>query len=427
VNVQSRPARPETQTSAAEREPLRSAFSVLGDTSFRRYFVGQTCSAFGSALSTVALAFAVLSLTRSAVALGVVLAGSRLPQIIFALLGGALGDRFSRRLIMLSTDAFRALLQAATAATLILHAADLPLIAALQILSGVGSAMFAPAANGLVNNLAPDGRNREATSMLGFAANAASISGLAVAGAIVGALGPGPAFAVDAATFAVSTLSLALIDARSLAKPLLARRGLIADIGEGWRTVRQARWLLTHCIYVCLLNTLALCPFFVLGPLIASRRLGGAPAWAAIAIAWTVGSLAGNITTTRWQPRRPIVMAIALSIGLIPILVSLALPLTLGLVLATAVPAGAESAISSTLVLVALQDNIPDHLLARATSFETIGSLIAVPLGMSFAGIAATWSNTQSVLLFSATWVLLSSIVALATPSVRRLQTSDQR
>jgi len=55
-----------------------------------------------SALSTVALAFAVLSLTRSAVALGVVLAGSRLPQIIFALLGGALGDRFSRRLIMLS-------------------------------------------------------------------------------------------------------------------------------------------------------------------------------------------------------------------------------------------------------------------------------------------------------------------------------------
>jgi len=50
--------------------------------------------------------------------------------------------------------------------------------------------MFAPAANGLVNNLAPDGRNREATSMLGFAANAASISGLAVAGAIVGALGP---------------------------------------------------------------------------------------------------------------------------------------------------------------------------------------------------------------------------------------------
>jgi MFS family permease len=426
VSVRTPPPRRAPENRAA-RIPLPAALSVLSSVTFRRYFIGQTLSGFGNALSTIALAFAVLSITRSAAALSFVLTASRLPQILFVLLGGALGDRFSRRRILLSTDASRALLQALIASLLILHDADLALIAGLQTLSGLGSAMFTPAANGLVNQLAPDGCNREATALLGLATNGAAIGGLAIAGALVGILGPGAAFAVDAATFAASTLSLALIHAPALADPVSRRQGLLGDIGEGWRAVHGTPWLLTHCIYSCLLNTLALSPFFVLGPLVAARSLGGAPAWAAIAIAWAAGSLMGSVLASRWQPKRPVATAIAVSIAIVPILVGLAIPLSLGFLLPAATLLGGENALTSTLILVALQDNIPDRLLARATSFETLGSLIAVPLGMGFAGIVANVTGTRTVLLFAAAWVALSTPVALTNPSVRRLQRTVRR
>jgi MFS family permease len=388
---------------------------------FRRYFIGQALSAFGSALSSVALAFAVISLNHSASALGIVLTASRLPQILFALLGGALGDRFSRRHVLLVTDAVRAGLQTLTAAVLILHVADLAVIAALQTITGIGSALFGPAANGLIKELAPCGRNREATSLLAMATNGVAISGLAAAGVLVGLVGPGVAFAIDGATFAASAISLALIKSPSLTTLAASPLGLLHDVSDGWRSVRAERWLLVHCAHVCFINAIALSPFFVLGPLLASRSLGGAPAWAAIAIAWTVGSIVSNVAATKWAPRRPIATAIALTLGLIPLLTSLAVNPKLMIVLPAALIAGAESALSNTIVLVALQDHIPDHLLARATSFESIGSLIAVPLGMGVCGVAAAITSTQTVFAFGAFWVLMSTGAALASPAVRQL------
>jgi MFS family permease len=389
--------------------------TILADRSFRRYFVGQTLSGFGSALSSVALAFAVLSLSSSPSALGLVLAASKVPQILFALLGGALGDRFSRRLILLGTDAVRAVLQATCAVLLIAGIADVAAILILQCVSGLCSAMFAPAANGLINRVAPEG------------SSTAALGGLAMAGALVGVLGPGPAFAVDAATFAASTLSLARIRVRPLQPPPAPApasrpyRGLLVDIGEGWRAVRVLPWLLVHCIYVCLLNALALSPFFVLGPLVAQRRLGGAPAWAAIAIAWTVGALLGGACAVRWRPQRPIAAAISISVCLTGLLIALAVPLPLEVILPAAAIAGWEVAVSNCLAMVALQDNVPDHLLARATSFESVGTLIAAPLGMGFAGLAAGLTSTGAVFAFATGWVLISSGIALATPAVRSL------
>jgi MFS family permease len=92
---------------------------VLRIRDFRRYYLGYTASAFGDSLTPFALAFAVLDLTGSPAALGMVLLSTRLPVIVFALVGGAIGDRFSRRTIMLLTDTVRFLAQGATAAILL--------------------------------------------------------------------------------------------------------------------------------------------------------------------------------------------------------------------------------------------------------------------------------------------------------------------
>jgi len=91
------------------RMPYRDSLSVLRERDFRLLFTGQTLSNLGSALVPIALAFAVLDLTGSATDLGLVLLASRLPNTVLVLTGGVVGDRWSRRWVMLASDAIRCL------------------------------------------------------------------------------------------------------------------------------------------------------------------------------------------------------------------------------------------------------------------------------------------------------------------------------
>jgi MFS family permease len=400
-------------------------FGALRSRDFRAYFLGQTLSGFGSSISGVALAFGVLALTRSATLLGVVVLASRLPVIAFALLGGALGDRFSRRLIMLSTDAARTILQAVTAVLLLTGHATVWSLAALQAGAGIGSALFGPSASGLVANLAPLGQIRQATSLLGVSRSTASIAAVGVSGALVATVGPGAAFALDAATFAASTFSLAVIPSQSLRTPPAPRRSLLADIGEGWQAVRQRSWLLTYSVHLAGVNAIAVSPFLVLGPLIARQHLGGAPAWAAMGVSYAIGGLGGNVIALRWQPRRPMLSTLAISLALTPLLALLAVPAPPWALVPAAAVAGAEATIYNTLGAATVQTNVPDRLRSRASSFLTIGGLAAVPVGMGLAGTAADTYGTGAVLAAGAGWVMISTLLAVTVPAVRRLTTES--
>jgi MFS family permease len=360
-----------------------SGESVLRSRPFRLYWLGQTLSRAGSSLSAVALAFAVFAVSRSATAFAIVLVAGQLPVIAFTLLGGVLGDRCSRRAIMLGSDAARALLQALTAGLLISGTASVAAIAVLQGAAGVASAMFGPAAGGLVANLAPAGRVREANSLLGASASAAQIGALALSGVLVAGLGAGAAFAIDAASYAASTISLALIPAAALRTATAPSGGVLHELAAGWRAVRTRSWLLVNVVHVAFLNTLVIAPFFVLGPLVAERHLGGAPAWAAIALGYAIGTLGAAGVTLRWRP------------------------------------AGAQAAVYSTLTTSCLQANIPDRLLARASAFESFGSLVGAPVGMGCAAVAAGAVGSGPVLTFAAAWLTLSAAAAALVPGTR--------
>lgn len=392
---------------------------VLRDRRFRLYWAGQTLSGAGNAMSSVALAFAVLSLTGSASSLGLVLLASQLPVIAFTLLGGVLGDRYSRRLIMLGTDSARAIIQGLTAALLVTGHASVLLLAVLQACAGVCSAMFTPAASGLVANLAPEGKVRQANSLLSMSRATAQIAALATAGAIVAAFGPGKAFAFDAATFATSTISLSLIRSPALAVPPDKRRRLLSELGEGWQAVRQRPWLTTYTAHVSLFNTISLSPFFVLGPLVAKGYLGGAPAWSAIAISYALGALAGSWVTLHWHPDRPMLATFTVSLAMAPLLALLAVPAALWAVLPAGAAAGSQASVYNTLASTCRQVNVPDHLLSRASSFVTLGGLVGAPVGMALAGIAADRFGTHVVLSIAAAWVIVSAVATFAVPSVR--------
>lgn len=397
---------------------------LLRDRAFLLYLIGQTTSGAGSALSSVALVFAVLSIAHSASSVGIVLLASRLPGIALSLAGGVIADRWPRKWIAVGTDAARTAAQAAASALLLSGHATVAEIAALQLMAGGAGALFGPAANALLAGVAPRGQIRRASSLLGITTAITQTGGLAVSGVLVALAGPGTSLLIDAATFGVSSLTLALIPATPVLGP--RTRSVLLDLREGWRMFKMHRWLAIYTVHETTLDVLVLSPFFVLGPVIAKAHLGGAPAWSAIALGYVVGNLIASNITYRWAPRRPVLAAFMVDVALAPMVALIGAAAVIWLVVPAALLAGAATTIYNTLLGAAVQANLPDHTLGRATAVTSIGSTMLVPLGMGFAGVAAGALGTATIMLGGAVLILIATATCVLFPASHAILRLDR-
>ena len=135
-----------------------SRLSVLAPP-FRGFFLGRLVSLLGSAMTPVALAFAVLGASGRPGDLGVILACQITPQLALLLVGGAAGDRYSRRKVLVAANLGAGLTQGGVAVLLSGHY-SLPLIAALEVGNGVMEAFASPALRGIVPDLVQSAHGR---------------------------------------------------------------------------------------------------------------------------------------------------------------------------------------------------------------------------------------------------------------------------
>jgi predicted MFS family arabinose efflux permease len=397
-------------------------FSPLAARDFRRYFWGQTASAFGDSLTPLAMAFAVLHLTGSPIDLGIVVLSTRLPIIALTLLGGAIGDRFSRRTVMLLADTARFVAHGVTAALLLTGTAQVWMLVLLQLAAGAGSAFFNPAAVGLIASLAGQERLQAANSLISISRSTASMLALGAAGALVALVGPGWAVLIDALTFLVSAAFLYRLPRAVAEERPQSDGGLLASIGGGLAEVRRRPWLWIWISHVALVNLLVISPMLILGPYVADQHLGGAPAWSAIGISYAVGGLAGGFVSARWRPSRPMAAAVTFALLTVPLPALLALPADVWQLMLAGLGAGLQLVVYNVLQTTAIQRNVSESFVARATSVTSLGALVAAPLGMGLAGPAATAFGTSPVLAATAVVAVLISAVTLALPPVWRIR-----
>ncbi|MGR6915183.1 MFS transporter [[Actinomadura] parvosata] len=412
----------ETSEDDLRRKGARAIFRPLAIRDFRRYFAGQTASTFGDSLTPLALAFAVLHLTGSPADLGIVVLSTRLPVIVLTLVGGAAGDRYSRRTIMLLADLVRFAAHGVTAVLLITGAAQIWMLVVLQLAAGAGSAFFNPAAVGLIGSLAKGEHLQAANSLISISRSATSIVALGVAGALVALVGPGWAVLIDALTFVVSAGFLALLPRTITDGRPPPSRGLLASIGGGLAEVRRHTWLWVWIAHIALGNAVVVSPILVLGPYVADVQLGGAPAWSAIGIAYAVGGLAGGLLGTRWRPGRPMVAALLAFLLMAPLPALLAVPAGLWLLVPAGAAAGLQLVVYNVLQTTVVQQHVPEEFVARATSVTMLGSLVAAPLGMGLAGPAASTFGSGPVLVVCAAFTLLLTLATLSVPAVWRIR-----
>jgi MFS family permease len=396
----------------------RAKLGVLSEPQFRRFFIGQTTSYLGDGLLPVAVSFAVLDLTGSASDLGLVLAARMAPVVLFLLVGGVWADRLPRHLVMLGSDIGRGVAQALLAVLLLTGTAELWHLLVLQAVYGIAEAFMRPAATGLLPTIVPAARLQRANALMAASVNTAYIVGPAVAGVIVATAGAGTAIAVDACTFAVSTVSLALLRVPRTVERA-TRLPFFADLRAGWDEFRSRTWLWATVAGFSFHLLTVVAPLMVLGPVVADRELGGAGAWGAIAAAIGIGALAGSVGASRVKPARPVLTISVLLAGAAFTALALALALPTPAIAVLGFAAGASEGFSEVIWLTALQEHVPGPALSRVSSYDTLGSFVFMPVGFAMAGPAADAVGLSTALAGIAVCAVATALVLASLPAIR--------
>jgi MFS family permease len=421
--------------------PKRSKYrrlALLTDRSsrnFRIFYVGYLTSLLGSAMSRIALTFAVLGAGGSATDLGFVFAASVVPTVAFLLAGGVLADRLGRRPVMLGTDAGRLAVQAGLAVALFAGRPATWVFAVAAALLGAGDAFFAPALGGLTPQIAPAARLADANALLSVAQSAANVAGPALAGLLIAVTSPAAVVAVDAGTFGVSVIALSRLRMPPPAPPAppvlraaprtsRAPRVLRAaqhDLADGWTQFRAQTWLWVTTLQFALFNLLSWAPYLLLGPIIVRAYLGGAPAWGSITAALAGGAILTGALGVGRRPRRPLVAANVGTFGYAAPCLALALHAPLGLVAAAAALAGAGSTTFGTYFSTVMQQRVAPDMLARTTAYALTGAYALGAVGYAVIGPIAGVLGARTLLGVAAGYAVLSSAAVLAVPAIRYL------
>jgi len=371
---------------------LPKALTPLAERNFRYLWTGQAVSALGDALAPVALAFATLQI------------------------GGVWADRLPRQLVMLSSDSIRAIAELTVAVLLITGHAQLWTLVVLLVVDGAASAFFMPASGALVPQTVSANYLQQANALMGLTRSTTSVLGPAVSGILVAVAGPGWVFAIDAVTFIVSALSLAML--RVPAMPAKEKTSFWAEMGAGWHAVSSRTWYLINLCSHALWN-FAIAALFVLGPIIAKEHLGGASAWGLIGASMGAGSVVGGLIALRVMPRRPLVVAnLALTLSALEAL-ALVGPSPLVVIMATGALGFAGLTFLNEVWFATVPQLLPADVLARANSFDWLLSLIAMPAGFAICGPVADHVGIPATLIGAAILLAVPSVLIMLVPGIR--------
>jgi MFS family permease len=360
---------------------------------FRLVFSGESISLIGDQFHFVALAWLVLQLTGSGLALGTVLMVAALPRAIFMLLGGALSDRFSPRTLMLVSNALRGVVVGIVASLVLSGNVQLWHLYILAGIFGVVDAFFHPALNTIVPMLVTERLLPPANALVQIMQQLSGLVGPAIAGLVVAAVQTGPAFAVDAASFGVATVTMLLVRggrraAPADADPATPRGGLLADIGSGLAYAWRDPAVRSLVLLVAAFNFAFSGPISVGLPYLADNRYhGGAALFGLMFSAFGVGALAGAglAGSLKHVPRLGlVVLGIALGMGVGLALIGLAPHVAIALVAMVAIGAGAG--FINVRVIAWLQQRTPAALRGRVMSLVLLGAVGLQPIGLGIAG-----------------------------------------
>jgi MFS family permease len=275
----------------------RTFASLRRHRNYRLFFAGQLISLVGTWMQNVALAWFVVELTRSPLAVGVLAFCRFVPFTAFGLVAGVLADRFDVRRLVISTQAASMLVSIALAALAFSGAAEVWHAYLLAALGGTALVFDAPGRHALTFRMVGRDELPNAVALNASMFNASRVVGPAVAGVVIAAAGVEICFALNAASFLAVLASLLLMRDRDLFPVARAERRptLVHGVGEGLAYVRRSPRVRTVLAMTTVVSTVGF-NFHVLVPVLASETLDAGPeVFGILSASFGLGALTGAL------------------------------------------------------------------------------------------------------------------------------------
>jgi MFS family permease len=406
----------------AGRLPIWQALAVRD---FRLLWASEAVSVVGDQFHLVALSWLVISVTGSGLALGTVLIAVAVPRALLLVPLGVVADRGRPRSLMLVAHVVRGAIVALIAVLASQGAASIPVLAGLGALFGAADAIYMPAQQAFLPRTVGAARLPSANALLQGTLQLASIVGPPAAGVVIAIAGTGAAFAVDAASFGIAALLVALI--AGAAVTIASRPDAIVGPGPaagapaesfrealvgGIRYVAADRAIGTLMLVALVLNLAVNGPAAVGMAWLAARRFdAGATGLGLMAAGWAAGALAGTLVAGNVRldrQGRTVLAGVAVSgvamagVGLIGWLP--------GVVLALATM-GVAIGYVNIVAISWLQARVDPGLVGRVMSLVMLMGFGVTPLSI---GISGALIDIDATALFVGSGLLVLATVALA-------------
>jgi hypothetical protein len=387
--------------------------------------VAASLSLFGDFFSYIALAWLVLELTGSSLALGAVLVVQAVPRALLMVVGGAWADRFSPRLTMLGSMGLRAAVVAPLAVLVITGRVQMWEVYGISVVLGIVGAFFMPARTSILPKVVADHELEPGNAVLNVTGQASVIVGPVIGGIIVSAFGVGWAFAGDAACFAIGMLFVLWLPAASRAASSAPHPdgGLGGQIAAGFRYAWNNIGIRVTLIVIAIIDFGANGAIGVGLPTLAHGRFAaGAGGLGILLGAWGVGATAGALGAGFVRPPKQFGWLIVLlcawlgvgmaAIGLVPSLIPASLLMAYS---------GVGTGVVNTYGISWLQRRTDSAMQGRVMSLVMLASMGLTPVAYAVSGAIAQ-ANPTLLFVIAGGMMLLCAVGTAASRQVRELR-----
>jgi len=399
----------------------RTFRSLRRHRNYRIFFTGQLVSLAGTWMQNVALAWLVIELSGSPLAIGALAFWRFVPFTIFGLVAGVVADRIESRKLVMATQAAAMAISIALAVVTLTDTATLPLVYVLAALGGIALAFDAPGRQSLTFQMVGRRELPNAVALNSGLFNGSRVIGPAIAGLVIAAVGTGICFVLNAVSFLAVLSALAIVRAEEL-YPVAKDRS--ATIVGGLRRAASFAWndpqLRLILSVVTVVSTVGF-NFHVLVPLLAADTLHVGPeGFGLLSATFGLGALVGALATASLRQASWRMFSIGTaSFGVLVLLLAPVQNAYLaGLVLFgigisfTLFTANANSLVQLT---------APDHLRGRLIGLYLFAFLGLAPIGGLFAGWLADVGGTSLAFAVAG----LTALATIGIANARRTSTAD--
>ena len=399
----------------------RTFRSLSRHRNYRIFFGGQLVSLAGTWMQNVALAWLVLELSDSALAVGALAFWRFVPFTVFGLVAGVLADRIDSRRLVMATQGAAMVVSIALAVVTLTDTATLPIVYVLAALGGITLAFDAPGRQSLTYQMVGPRSLPNAVALNAGLFNGSRVIGPAIAGAIIATAGVGVCFVLNAVSFLAVLTALACIRPEELH---VVERDPKARLVDGTR--RAVRFVLHDPQLRLVLGVVTVVStvgfnFHVLVPLLAADTMHVGPeGFGLLSAAFGGGALVGALVTASFREASWRLFAIgATSFGVLAIaLAPVRSAVIAGFVLfAIGIAFTLFTANANALI----QLGAPDHLRGRLIGLYLFAFVGLAPVGGLLAGWLAELGGTSLAFLVAGA----TSLVAIGLAAAARRQTPD--